>query len=379
MSRFDLTVLSLLSLCALLVLGLWGQSRRAAGDDGVSYVLYKTVDEVGRAQLHALPFTDEEIGGDLPSRPLTPAEVSVWDFAPSPDGRLIAYGALGAMGFSDLRLIDLASGQDRPLLTCENASCSGPSWSSNGQYLAYTRRSVNAFASGLLSPPRIWIVDVATGETAAIFSDSQRLGLDARWSADGEWLCFVSPEEQKLAVINLTAGSAGETGQTAFYPTATGETCAWDSSRSRLYTTDFRQSGDGWMTHLIAIDVESGEQVELSGAGSATLALVHDSSAVPSADGAWLAFQRKELEGPGATRGSQIWRMRPDGTEATALTADPAYDHGPPVWSPDGRFLITRRFPLRGPDVVASLWLIDVETGALRLLVEPGDFPAIAR
>jgi TolB protein len=133
------------------------------------------------------------------------------------------------------------------------------------------------------------------------------------------------------------------------------------------------------MTHLIAIDVESGEQVELSGAGSATLALVHDSSAVPSADGAWLAFQRKELEGPGATRGSQIWRMRPDGTEATALTADPAYDHGPPVWSPDGRFLITRRFPLRGPDVVASLWLIDVETGALRLLVEPGDFPAFAR
>ena len=379
MSRFDWTVLSLLSLCALLLLGLWGQSRRFARDDGATYLLYKTVDEVGRAQLHALPFTDEESGGDLPSRPLTPAEVSVWDFAPSPDGRLIAYGALGAMGFSDLRLIDLASGQDRPLLTCENASCSGPSWSSNGQYLAYTRRSVNAFASGLLSPPRIWILDVASGETAAIFSDSQRLGLDARWSADGEWLCFVAPEEQMLAVINLTAGSAGETGQTAFYPTATGETCAWDSSQRRLYTTDFRQSGDEWMTHLIAIDVESGEQVELSGTGSATLALVHDSSAVPSADGAWLAFQRKELEGPGATRGSQIWRMRPDGTEATALTADPAYDHGPPVWSPDGRFLITRRFPLRGPDVVASLWLIDVETGALRLLVEPGDFPAIAR
>ena len=379
MSRFDLTVLSLLSLCALLLLGLWGQSRRFARDDGATYLLYRTVDEVGRAQLHALPFTVEEIGADLPSRPLTPAEVSVWDFAPSPDGRLVAYAALGEMGFSDLRLIDLASGQDRQLLTCENASCSGPSWSSNGQYLAYTRRSVNAFASGLLSPPRIWILDVASGETAPIFSDSQRLGLEARWSADGEWLCFVAPEEQKLAVINLTARSAGETGQTAFYPTATGETCAWDRSRRRLYTTDFRQSGDEWMAHLIAIDVESGEQVDLSGTGSATLALVHDSSAVPSADGAWLAFRRKELEGPGATRGSQIWRMRPDGTEATALTADPAYDHGPPVWSPDGRFLITRRFPLRGPDVVASLWLIEVETGALRLLVEPGDFPAIAR
>lgn len=379
MSRFDLTVLSLLSLCMLMLLGLWGQSRRGVGDDGVTYLLYKTVDEVGRAQLHALPFAVEEGAAERASRPLTPDEVSVWDFAPSPDGRLIAYGALGEMGFSDLRLIDVASGEERPLLACENASCSGPSWSSDGQYLAYTRRSVNAFASGVLSPPRIWLLDVESGETAPIFSDSQRLGLDARWSVDGEWLCFVAPEEQKLAVISLSSGPADESGQTAFYPTATGETCSWDSVRPRMYTTEFRQSGDEWMTHLIAIDVESGERFELSEAGRAAGGLVHDSSAVSSGDGAWIAFRRKELEGPGATRGSQIWRMRPDGTEATALTGDPAYDHGPPVWSPDRRFLVTRRFPLRGPEVTPSLWLIDAASGEARQLVEPGDFPAFAR
>ena len=379
MSRFDLTVLSILSLCTLMLLGLWGQSRRVVGDDGVTYLLYKTVDDVGRAQLHALPFAAEEGAAERASRPLTPDDVSVWDFAPSPDGRLIAYGALGEMGFSDLRLIDVVSGEERPLLACENASCSGPSWSSDGKYLAYTRRSVNAFASGVLSPPRIWLLDVASGETAPIFSDSQRLGLDARWSVDGEWLCFVAPEEQMLAVISLSSGPADESGQTAFYPSATGETCSWDSARPRLYTTEFRQSGDEWMTHLIAIDVESGERFELSEAARAAGGLVHDSSAVSSADGAWIAFRRKELEGPGATRGSQIWRMRPDGTEATALTGDPAYDHGPPVWSPDGRFLVTRRFPLRGPEVVPSLWLIDAASGEARQLVEPGDFPAFAR
>ena len=144
----------------------------------------------------------------------------------------------------------------------------------------------------------IWILDVATGETAPIFSDSQRLGLEARWSVDGEWLCFVAPDEQKLGVFNVSDG------QTFYYPTATGETCAWDRSQPRLYTTEFWQRGDEWMIHLIAIDVESGEQVDLSGVGN----LVHDSSAVPSADGAWIAFKRKEVEGPGATRGSQIWR-----------------------------------------------------------------------
>ena len=167
MSRFDLTVLSILSLCTLLLLGLWGQSRRVGRDDDVSYVLYKTVDEVGRAQLHALPFEAGEPGADLSPRALTPDEVSVWDFAPSADGRLVAYGALGELGFSDLRLIDLASGRDRPLLACENASCSGPSWSADGQYLAYTRRSVNAFASGVLSPPRIWLSGCGIGRNCA--------------------------------------------------------------------------------------------------------------------------------------------------------------------------------------------------------------------
>ena len=193
-SRFDLTVLAILGLCALLLLGLWGRSVSFASDDGIAFLLYKTVDEVGRAQVHALPLTDGAFGVELQPSPLTSDEESVWDFAPSPDGKQVVYAALGEMGFSDLRMIELSRGRTKSLLACENGSCSGSSWSSNGQYLAYTRRSVNAFASGLLSPPRIWILDVETGETAPIFGDSQRLGLDARWSADGAWLCFVSPE-----------------------------------------------------------------------------------------------------------------------------------------------------------------------------------------
>ena len=289
MSRFDLAVLAILSLCALLLLGLWGRSGSVASDDGSAFLLYKTVDEVGRAQLHALPFTDGEFGADLQPRPLTADDESVWDFAPSPDGKQVVYAALGEMGFSDLRLIELASGRAKSLLACENGSCSGPSWSSSGQYLAYTRRSVNAFASGLLSPPRIWILDVETGESAPIFGDSQRLGLDARWSADGEWLCFVSPEEQKLVGLQSDGRSDRLLRECYRRDMRLGPLPA-----AALYDRFLATKGDEWMTHLLAIDVESGEQVDLSGAGN----LVHDSSAVPSPDGAWIAFQRKEVEGP---------------------------------------------------------------------------------
>ena len=109
-SRFDLAVLAILSVCALLLLGLWGRSASIDSDDGVAFLLYKTVDEVGRAQLHALPFTDGEFGADLQPSSLTADDESVWDFAPSPDGKQVVYAALGEMGFSDLRLIELASG-----------------------------------------------------------------------------------------------------------------------------------------------------------------------------------------------------------------------------------------------------------------------------
>lgn len=369
MSRFDLAVLTVLGACALLLSALVWQEQADRSSDDLSHLLFTTVDEVGRAQLHALPLADGAFPAEPRPAPLTAAGGGIWDFAPSPDGSRVVYSALGPLGISDLRWIELASGQDALLLSCENGACSGPSWSPDGAYLAFTRRNVNVYAAGPLSPPRIWLMDVASGQTAPIFSDSQRLGLDARWSADGAWLCYVSPDPQGLGVFNVRDG------RNTLYPSATGETCTWDKQRpSRLYTTESWQEGEAWGVHLIAVDVESGARVNLSGSG----ARVDDSTALPSPDGAWLAFRRKELDGPGASRGKQIWRMRPDGGDAHPLTTDPAYDHGPPVWSPDGRTLITRRFPLQGGEIVASLWTIDVETAEARHLLEPGDYPAMA-
>jgi hypothetical protein len=68
--------------------------------------------------------------------------------------------------------------------------------------------------------------------------------------------------------------------------------------------------------------------------------------------------------------------MRPDGSDAEPLTAEEDVDYGNPVWSLDGLYLLTRRFPLKGPEIVPSLWLIDIQTGDARQLLEPGDQPA---
>jgi Tol biopolymer transport system component len=132
-----------------------------------------------------------------------------------------------------------------------------------------------------------------------------------------------------------------------------------------------RQLGDLYVVHLLLIDVTTNEQRNLSGES----AHVEDGSPTWSLDGAWIAFRRKELDGPGATLGKQIWLMRSDGSNSRALTADPAFDHGQPVWSPDGRYLLFHKLPLKGPDITLSVWALDVETGEAWQVASPGQRP----
>jgi TolB protein len=132
-----------------------------------------------------------------------------------------------------------------------------------------------------------------------------------------------------------------------------------------------RQLGEQYVVHLLLIDVKTNEQRNLSGEQN----LVDDGSPAWSPDGTQIAFRRKELEGATATLGKQLWLMRGDGSDARALTADPAFDHGQPVWSPDGRYLLFHKLPLKGPNITLSVWVMDMQNGEQWEVVRPGQRP----
>jgi Tol biopolymer transport system component len=363
LSRFDLTVLAVLAGCALaLILLAWRGGNAANPTDRLSF-LYLTSDEQGRSHLHRIGM---DANGELtdPQR-LSDETSGVWDFTISPDGQQVIYSALSELGLSDLWTVSPDSGERAQLLPCPEASCSNARYSPDGRLIAYTERNMSEFASAFFSPPRLWLLDRISGETGVIFSDSQQLAFEPRWSADGKWISYISPDPSGLGVIHL------EDGRTALYPNAQGEPGVWNPLGAQLLTTNTWLQGDEYVTHLLQVDVETNEVVDLSGEE----ALVSDSGPEYSPDGAWIAFRRKILTGPQSTRGKQIWRMRADGSEAQPLTADEDVDYGNPVWSPDGRYLLTRRFPLTGPAITPSIWLIDTETGDVRQLLEPGDQP----
>jgi TolB protein len=286
----------------------------------------------------------------------------------------VAYSALTPEGGSDLWVAEIGVGENDAgtptlLLACPQGFCANPSWSPDGRLLAYSVRNANEFAAAAVSPPRLFLLDVATGETAPVFADSQKLGFDARWSADGQWLAYLSPDFYGVTAYNV------ETGDEQFYATQTGETGAWHPQRSVFLMNEQAQIGDMHVVHLYLVDPLANTRVNLSGAEN----LVEDGSAAWSPDGEWIAFRRSELAGDRKSLSKQLWIMRADGSEARPLTGDMEIDYGAPSWTADGKTLLYHRFPLKGPDIVISTWTMDMATGAQREIARPGQRPQWSR
>lgn len=320
----------------------------------------------GREQLFAAPVTsDPTDSAELPtSIQLTQLEGSVWDFAVSPIDSRVAFAALTETGSSDLWLLT-PGGQSQRLLDCGGAFCSSPSWSNDGELLIFSQRNASEFGAAAVNPPRLSIMHVASGELAPVFADSQKLGFEARWSFDDRWISYLSPDFVGIGVYNL------ESGEERFYPTQAGEAAPWQPGQTRFVMNEQRILGERSAIHLFLVDPIADTRINLSGEN----AMVEDGAAVWSPDGEWLAFRRNITEGADATLTKQLWLMRSDGSDARPLTADPDIDHGPPAWSPDGRYLIFHKFPLKGPDIVISVWTLDIETGKQRQIATPGQRP----
>ena len=321
----------------------------------------------GKEQLFAtpLPQPGEADGVAAPATQLTDAASGVWDFAVSPaDGRVV-YSALTEAGTSDLWTLAPGAAAPEQLLACPNAFCSSPSWSQDGELLLFSQRNANEFGAAAVNPPRLYIMHVASGETAPVFSDSQKLGFEARWAGDGQWITYLSPDFIGIGVYNL------ESGDERFYPTQTGEAAVWRPGSTQFVMNEQRVDGNLVSIHLYLVDPTADTRTNLSG----EMAPVEDGAAAWSPDGGWIAFRRNITDGPDATLSKQLWLMRADGSDARPLTNDAAIDHGPPAWSPDGRYLLYHRFPLKGPDIVISLWMIDVATGEQWQVTSPGQRP----
>lgn len=351
-SRFDRLVwLSLGILACLTGLLAWYANQPGApvatAGAGQPRCLYIAYDEQERLQLFVSALGQ--------ASQFTQASFGVWDYAVSTDGKMIAYSATRQDGNNDLWLVGADGGDQRQLLDCAGADCSEVAWQPGDQRLVYTRREASSL-------PRLWWLDLASGETLPVFQDDQAVGMGARWSPDGHWLSYVSPPDSGVRVYNVDDGS------NFLIPSQAGTPAVWSPLGDALLLSELQVQGEQFFIHLLHVDVTSKRSTDLSGETD-----VDDGTPTWSPDGKWIVFGRRS---PSAAWDRQLWLMEVENHEARPLTDDREAYHGAPAWSPDGGYVLFQRCSVADPRAQPGIWLLEVETGALREVAAVGSQPA---
>ncbi|MBN1641034.1 MAG: PD40 domain-containing protein [Anaerolineae bacterium] len=326
---------------------------------GQPRLLYIARDDVGHYQLYA--------AGE-PAEQLSAGEGDVWDMAVDPTGDRIAYSVARDDGGADLWQVDRAGALPRLLLRCPGASCTAPAWSADGQTIAYERQELSDAPIAVGSGPvvlYIYVLDVAGGETQPLGGEAPTAGRSPTWAPAGARLAFYDLSEQAIQIYDAASG------QRQYFDTL-GGVGTWDPRGEQMALAEIsfhNHEGEG---QLVRIDAGT-RSVDVIGApGSAD-------DAMPrwSPDGAWIAFGRASLGDGTPTAGTQLWLMRPDGSEAHPLVVDAVANLGAFAWRPDGAAIAYVRLDLA--DLAAprpELWVIELERGEPRLVAAGGILPA---
>jgi Tol biopolymer transport system component len=184
-------------------------------------------------------------------------------------------------------------------------------------------------------------------------------------------LSYVSPGTNSIQVYNLRDGRRHS------IPSRTGSSAIWHPGAEAVLVTDV-QTGEGRAAnHVLRFDLESARLIDVTQkAEGAEVSSIDDGWPSWSPSGEWIAVVRRTLADSGASMGDQIWLIRPDGGQSRQLTDDLDVVHQAPLWSPDGRYILFQQYRLKTPGAQPEVWLLDIETEALREITTPGHWPA---
>jgi len=231
---------------------------------------------------------------------------------------------------------------------------SDPQVSPEGRTVAFVVTQLSEEKDEYLS--NVWLVDGAGGEPRR-FTTGPRRDTAPRWSPDGARLAFVSEREaKKKGQLYVMPAQGGEPTRLTDLKNGVGAP-EWSPDGTRLA---FVARVGGWQ------EPESEEEKR--------------KSRPPRV----ITTMKYRFNGEGFTydRRAHIFTVAVDGGEPRQLT-EGDYDHGDPVWSPDGRWVAftSARHHDRDHDDASDVWLVAAEGGTARRLTHtagPAGHPAFS-
>lgn len=312
----------------------------------------------------------------LAPQAITNSPRGIFDFSVSADGRYIAYSEqVGELEIAELFVIDLQTKAVQQLTDCagQDAYCTTPIWRPDGKALAYQRVNLNTSLGLGPSAPRIWILDMSREQasTFQLFQNSDILGSDSIWSADGSKIAFYESTSQSVMVYDFKAAAPED--QAIIIPAGNGMVGSLSPDGTKLVFPEILPPGEtiparavlrvADLTNQVITDLTPEEE------------LTDDNVVAWKPDGTELALTRTYLD-ERYTRGFQVYSLKlADSTNTLEpMIYDENYQHSGVLWSPDGSQILVQRFDLLNSDVNTrpEIWVYTPETKALNRIVTDG-------
>lgn len=295
---------------------------------------------------------------------LTRTGGQVFDFGVAVDGESIAYSQVNAEKGMDLWIVSRNGAGARMAAACGKDRCFNPAFSPDGKRLAYSRRPAALVENNTPGSPRIWLLELSTGQTVPLYADSEIKGFSPTWSPDGTWLAFY---DGLAGGIRLTSFAGVDD---IFVSTSQGSVGSWSPDSREMVFVDGALLESGQMiSKLFALNLEA---KAIRGLVENDLEQSDYSPPDWSQNGAELAVG---IRPAGTSESRQVWIVNLNGSQATQLTREGQYTHGGIRWDPTGQWVVFQRYALNMPNATPEV-IVYVPGQGLIQIAEDAALPA---
>jgi hypothetical protein len=281
-----------------------------------------------------------------PAQRISPEDIKIISFDASYDGEFMIFASPNGKNGVDLWHISRTGNDASILLDCGRDRCTTPSISPNGARIAYSREAAGPSPDLPFGSPRIWILDLLSGQNSAVYEDQQIIGYGPAWSPDSTKLSSYDGLADQIRLFDL------KTKQQYIFSSNTGGPITWSPDSTKMLFTKIEEKGDGLRSLVRIADIPLNDSYTLIGAKDKRDYSYSSLAWSPVEDSVVLGYRNSE-DNPGQT----FSLLDPGILDGIIIADQPDYTYNSPHWDPWGSALIFQQFKLRSafkPEI--GLW-----------------------